>query len=164
MKSYWIWSYGDFEVYHSNLVNSRRQEYGVAVPVFWKYYDVDKNVVLWSDVKTERDGYIRLHLLGDGYIMIADKRYGTGIDIPLPKGEYKLKVCVLNMQSLPAAYIESDVVASDGTWYTYDAEHEKVPVGFLPEYSSPKDTPDNFKFSYEKKISESESVNGGTHA
>ena len=49
MKSYWIWNYGDYEIYHSNLANSRRQEYGADYPVFWKYYDVDKNVKFVSE-------------------------------------------------------------------------------------------------------------------
>ena len=32
MKSYWIWNYGDYEVFHTNRVNSRRQEQGIDYP------------------------------------------------------------------------------------------------------------------------------------
>ena len=44
MKSYWIWNYGDYEIFLSNRVNARRQEFGVDYPTFWKYDDVDRNV------------------------------------------------------------------------------------------------------------------------
>ena len=45
MKSYWIWNYGDYEIFHSNRVNARRQEFGVDYPAFWKYYDVDSKIL-----------------------------------------------------------------------------------------------------------------------
>ena len=44
MKSYWIWNYGDYEIYHTNLVNSRRQEYGADYPVFWRMSDIERNI------------------------------------------------------------------------------------------------------------------------
>jgi hypothetical protein len=60
MKSYWIWNYGDYEIFHSNRVNARRQEFGVDYPVLWKYYDVDRNVKFYAEIETETDGNIKL--------------------------------------------------------------------------------------------------------
>ena len=31
----WIWYYGDFEIYHTLQLHSRRQEYGADYPAFW---------------------------------------------------------------------------------------------------------------------------------
>ena len=34
-KAQWIWYNGDFELYHSMKLHSRREEYGVEYPCFW---------------------------------------------------------------------------------------------------------------------------------
>lgn len=156
MKSYWIWNYGDYEIYHSNLVNSRREEFGADYPVFWKCYDVDRNVKFRFDGRTERDGRLKLHLLGIGSIVIDGKRYPSGVDIDLPRGDHGISICVMNLTSLPAAYIESDVVSTDGRWYTMNADSERTRVGFEPQYDSPEKTPDKFAFSYKKMLPVSE--------
>ena len=70
MKSYWIWNYGDYEIYHSNLVNSRRQEYGMDFPAMWKLYDADRNVIFYRETEIEKDGFVRLHLNGKGVILV----------------------------------------------------------------------------------------------
>ena len=119
-KSYWIWNYGDYEIYHSNLANSRRQEYGADYPVFWKYYDVDKNVKFVSDVTAESDGYIILHLCGIGCISVDGERFASGKKISISKGNHKLSVCVCNTSGLPAAFIESDVCSTGEGWYSID--------------------------------------------
>lgn len=54
MKSYWIWNYGDYEILHSNRVNSRRQDLGSDVPPFWKLYDAEKMYVFIKKLKLKR--------------------------------------------------------------------------------------------------------------
>ena len=34
-KAQWIWYNGDFELYHSMKLHSRREEFGVEYPCFW---------------------------------------------------------------------------------------------------------------------------------
>ena len=34
--SYWIWHYGDYELFHNMKLHMRREEYGLAVPPFFK--------------------------------------------------------------------------------------------------------------------------------
>lgn len=150
MKSYWIWTYGDYEIFHLNSVHSRRQEHGVDIPVFWKYYDVDRNVFFYNNINIEKDGYIKLFLNGIGYLMFDGKRYGLEKEIPITKGEHEIKISVLNMTGLPSAYIESDVCATNGEWYT-QINGVKRAVGFDEKYDSPDKNPEVFPFMYEEK-------------
>ena len=117
-KSYWIYNQGDYEIYHTNLVNSRRQEFGVDYPVVWKVYGVEPKVDFHAEVYAEKDTTFVLHLEGKGYVFVdawekefadgamadvskqdapPDKRYRPGVSVPLSKGEHHLHICCLNL-------------------------------------------------------------------
>lgn len=150
MKSYWIWNYGDYEIFHSNRVNARRQEFGVDYPTFWKYYDVDRNVRFYTEIETETDGNIKLFLNGKGYILVDGQRYGAETVISLKKGKHALVIAVVNLTGLPAAYIESDVCSTNENWYTLE-NGVKRKVGWEAHYDGPEKNPEVFPFAYEKK-------------
>ena len=183
-KSYWIYNQGDYEIYHTNLVNSRRQEFGVDYPVVWKVYGVEPKVDFHAEVYAEEDTTFVLHLEGKGYVFVdawekefadgamadvaaqdapPDKRYRPGVSVPLSKGEHHLHICCLNLTGLPAAYIESEHIVSDGSFYTVGPCGEHIPVGFSTMHDSPEKIPSRFLFSYERKRPVSEKKqNGGT--
>lgn len=148
MNSYWIWNYGDFEIFHSNLVNSRRQEYGVDYPCFWNISTPDANVFFYGEVNTEQCGYVKLFLNGIGNIIVDGVRYNTDKKINITPGNHKMKISVMNLSGLPSAYIESDVCSTDGSWYTVDSYGNKTHVGFDSQYDSPAKNPEDFIFSY----------------
>lgn len=148
MKSYWIWSYGDYELYHANLVNSRRQEHGADYPAFWKYYDVDRNVCFFADMDILNDGYLTLRLHGKGYIAVDGKIHASDKPVKIKKGNHSFKISVCNLTGLPSAYIESDICATDKNWYTLNADCEKIPVGCEKHYNLPQSNPEKFLFSY----------------
>ncbi len=150
MKSYWIWNYGDYEIFHSNRVNARRQEFGVDYPTFWKYYDVDRNVRFYTEIETEIDGNIKLFLNGKGYILVDGQRYGSETVIFLKKGKHTLQISVVNLTGLPAAYIESDVCSTNNEWYTLENGAKKQ-VGFDIHYDCQEKNPESFPFAYEEK-------------
>lgn len=150
MKSYWIWNYGDYEIFHSNRVNARRQEFGVDYPTFWKYYDVDRNVRFYAEIETEIDGNIKLFLNGKGYILVDGQRYGSETVIFLKKGKHTLQISVVNLTGLPAAYIESDVCSTNENWYTLENGAKKQ-VGFDIHYDCQEKNPESFPFAYEEK-------------
>ncbi len=183
-KSYWIYNQGDYEIYHTNLVNSRRQEFGVDYPVVWKVYTPEPKVDLHADIYAERDTEFILHLEGKGYVFVdfeekefadgamadvssldapTDKRYRPGVRVPLSKGKHHLRICCLNLEGLPAAYIESEDIVSDGSFYTLGPKGEHIPAGYSEMHDSPERVPSKFLFSYERKqpVSE-EKRNGGT--
>ena len=151
MNSYWIWNYGDYEIFHTNLVNSRRQEYGADYPVLWKVSAVEGMVTFYNEINVENDGYINLHLSGKGYIMIDGKRHMSGKNIPVSAGEHSFWIRVMNTGGLPSAYLESDVCATDGSWYTLE-NSKKIPVGCEKQYDSPDKNPENFIFSYREAV------------
>lgn len=150
MKSYWIWNYGDYEIFHSNRVNARRQEFGVDYPTFWKYYDVDRNVRFYTEIETETDGNIKLFVNGKGYILVDGQRYGSETVIFLKKGKHTLQISVVNLTGLPAAYIESDVCSTNNEWYTLENGAKKQ-VGFDIHYDCQEKNPESFPFAYEEK-------------
>ena len=162
MKSYWIWAQGDYEIYHTNMVNSRRQQYGMDYPAFWRFYDVDRNVIFNTKNEIDKDGYVLLHLNGNGYIKIDGIMFGDEKKIPVKKGHHSFEIHVVNLTGLPAAYIESDVIATDDKWYTCNEKKETIPVGFNREYDKPTDNPEVFPFSYKAFSPQSvEKINGG---
>ncbi len=148
MKSYWIWSYGDWEIYHTNLVNSRRQEFGTDYPCFWHMSDIAHNVMFYGEILAESDGYLKLWLKGQGHILVDEIRFPSGECIPISEGSHSLKICVVNLPGLPAAYIESDVCGTDGSWYTLDGACSRIPVGYEKAYVSADADPEVFPFSY----------------
>ena len=150
MKGYWIWNYGDYEIFHSNRVNARRQEFGVDYPTFWKYYDVDRNVKFYTEIETETDGNIKLFVNGKGYILVDGQRYATEKVILLQKGKHTLQISVVNLTGLPAAYIESDVCSTNNEWYTLENGAKKQ-VGFDIHYDCQEKNPESFPFAYEEK-------------
>lgn len=150
-KSYWIWNQGDYEIFHSNRVNSRRQEYGADYPVFWRLFDVDRNVIFYAKVKTTQPGILVLHVKGMGNILVDGERYPSGKEVEVKAGEHTLQICVTNLAGLPAAYVESNVCATDGSWYTLDENRKEIPVGYAAQYDAPEKNPEEFPFCYEKK-------------
>ena len=148
MKSYWIWNWGDWEVFHTNLVNSRREQYGMDYPPFWRMYDVDRNIVLFSERDVPADGFLKLHLCGRGYIKIDGKKYPDRKTIPVKKGKHNFGIYVMNLTGLPAAYVESDVVCTNGNWFTLNGTGERIPAGFDERYVTAQSNPEIFPFSY----------------
>lgn len=162
MKSYWIWNFGDWEIFHTNISNSRREQYDMDIPANWRLYDVDKNIVLFAEKDIQSDGFLKLHLHGIGHLKIEDKTYPCGKEIPVTKGKHTFQIHVMNLTGLPAVYIESDVLSTDGDWFTLNECKEKIPAGFDERYTSPQSNPEIFPFSY-KAVSpvSAEKINGG---
>ncbi len=150
MESYWIWNYGDYEIYHTNLVSTRRQEHGVDVPAFWRNCDIERNVKFVCDAEIPNDGYICLTVNGKGYFNIDGKRKPSSIPVLIARGKHRLEICVVNLTTLPAAFIESDVCRTDGKWYTMDDRDGHIPVGWDTKYNRADMTPDTFLFSYDR--------------
>lgn len=161
-KSYWMWNYGDYELFHSNKANTRRQECSADFPVFWRMFDVERNVTFYNVFTAENDGYAKLSVKGIGFIVIDGKRYAANTLILIKKGEHKAHITVTNFNGLPVAFIESDVLFSGGDWHTKDEYHRCVMAGFDDYYDSVDKSPEEFPFKYERIFPiEKINVNGG---
>ena len=55
-RSRWIWYRGDFEIYHSLKLHSRRDEFGFAVPPMWELYTPYPTVSFDKTFEAEKSG------------------------------------------------------------------------------------------------------------
>lgn len=149
-QSYWIWNYGDYEIFHANLANARRQQLGADVPCFWRLYDIERNVSFYQECEIPQNCQLKLHVNGMGCMMVDGDRFASETEISITAGRHSFKICVTNLTGLPAAYIESDICRTDGTWYTLDVDNNQTSVGFSENHKSLSSSPDKFPFKYER--------------
>ncbi len=151
-KSYWIWKYGDFEIYHSMLLHMRRVEREVVYPPYWKVYSPDPKVMFYCEYEGD-GGFICVHSNGEGYVKIGNALYSPGTRIELGKGKITVCVCIGKNGGLPAIFVESDVIPSGGNWFVKENNHqEKIPVGYDEYYDSIEKNPEAFHFEYKKML------------
>lgn len=148
-KSYWIWKWGEYEIYHGMLVHSRREERGFIRPAVWKVATPYPSVQFIKTVQCEKDGYLFVTLNGKGSVVIDGKYYPTQTRLDIPKGEHRIRIEVWNHQGLPCAYVESDVCPSDGSWLCNHFAGEFTPVGYNEHFTSVSQNPEIFPFEYE---------------
>ncbi len=154
----WIWKFGDFEKYHSMLVHSRRQAYGHIEPPVWKLYRPECAVRFEKTVET-RGGVFHVRANGDCTVSLFTGEYnpergdfetkcGSGPDIVLPSGRYRIEIRVVNTATLPAVYVDG-IVESDESWNADDITNDWQPAGCSPLFTDPDRSPDVFPFVYE---------------
>lgn len=150
-KSYWIWHYGDYEAYHFAKVCLRREEYGVDYPPMWKLDTPYSYIEFFKDFETECEGKMTVYTTGGvSALWLGGARHATGEKFTVPAGKHKLKVQVAKTDGLPAIYVDSDVLVSDGSWGSALYSFEQTPVGYSESFDSPDKNPEEFPFSYER--------------
>lgn len=150
-KSYWIWYWGDYEIFHITNVNMKREERGICRPPFWTLSTPFTNVVFRKSFESEKSGYVKVHVNGDGCVFLDGKVKPIREKLILDSGKHSISVSVLNPKGLPAVFVESDVCQSDGSWECNHAAGDFAPVGFNEYFDSPDKNPEDFPFAYENK-------------
>jgi len=112
----WIWSLGDFELFHHRKLCLSREERGHIVPAFWQLYGPNCLVKFRKTVPLEQDETIRVTTDGDGYIQLGWKRISLDEPVLLPKGQHVLQIHVGNANGIPALFVEGATIASDSSW------------------------------------------------
>lgn len=151
LQAKWMWYYGDYEIYHSNLLNARREAYGNDYPAFITYPDIHKNIGFLREYEFDEPTLFRVKANGK-FLVLFDgepQRATDGVYV-LPEGKHLVVVYVCNVNGLPAVYIYGDRVVSDEGWNVSDRTWESVSVGCVPEYTSPDDNVEIFPFQYER--------------
>ena len=115
-KSRWIWYRGDFEIYHSLMLHSRRDEFGFCVPPMWELYTPYPTVSFDKHFTADVDGAFKIISNARGFVQLDGVRYIIGEKISFCKGEHDVHVLVTKPQGLPSIYCESDILISDDTW------------------------------------------------
>jgi len=145
----WIWFPGEYEIYHSILLHSRRQEFGADYPCFWLLPSLYPNVEFRKTVECKRDGTYTLHTNGVGYTMLDGKRYPADINIPYTAGKHEITVLVTKTDGLPAAFVEGDEIFSDESWDAlYPYTLKRFPAGHSSAYTKREDNVEIFPFAY----------------
>ncbi len=158
----WIWYYGDYELYHSLKLHSRRQEFGIDYPSPFNLSNVHPNVRFRKIVESEVDDTVILKVNGKGYLRIDGVFYSSDTPVNVEKGKHAILVTVINYVGLPAIYLQGKTVVTDETWEVSLCTEDYEKVGCVPEYKEITDSVENFPFAYEKILPVSvEKVNGG---
>lgn len=77
-KSYWIWHYGDYEIFHMMKLHLRREERGYHRPPFWKISTPYVTVKFKKEFSCD-EGYLICHINGNGHVSSSIKKTRQGI-------------------------------------------------------------------------------------
>lgn len=153
MKSngYWIWHWGDYEIYHIMNVHLKREEQGYYRPPFWK---IPQPYVSVKFVKqfTSDGGYLMCYINGNGNVTVDGMRYREKTRIELTPGNHTVEVPVSNYGGLPAIFIESDVCPSDESWMCNYFAGDFAPVGYNAYFCRADQNPEEFPFEYKNVL------------
>jgi len=150
-RSYWIWHYGDYELFHNMKLHMRREEYGMNVPAFFKIDRPHLNIKFKKSFRTDFDGYMTVYLNGIGRINLDGHFYAPEARINVPSGEHTVEVSVANESGFPSIFVESDVCPSDKTWLSSHIAGHFCPVGGDEAFDSADCRVEKFPFEYEEK-------------
>ncbi len=150
-KAKWIWVMGDFELYHSIQLHSRREEFGIDLPHFWDLSTPYPNVSFRKSFTSTKKSSFSVKAHGKGYVSLDGKRHRLEEITYVEPGTHSIEVFVLgNAVGLPCIYINSEFLKTDETWMCTHLTSDVMPVGSYPEYFSQNDNPEVFKFEYEQ--------------
>ena len=149
-NSYWIWYFGDYEIYHITRLHMRREQRGAFMPSMWHLYSPYPSVYFEKKL-TCKEGTLTAHALGDAHIAVDGKRYPMGKTVTVSAGEHTISAAVSRMDGLPALYVESDVCPTDGTWTCHLARGGYRSAGWDEAHNTLLKTPDVFPFAYERR-------------
>ena len=152
MNSKWIWYYGDFEIYHSLKLHTRREEYDYMFPPFWKLDDCHHNVKFKKEVDLRISENITVYAHGVGHIEVDGKRYPLEKKILIPAGKHTIIIYTANMHGLPCAYIDGESIISDESWLVSYYGKEWTFAGCNSSYTKKDHNPQIFNFCYKKII------------
>ena len=146
-ESYWIWHYGDYEIFHTMNIHLKREERGYHRPPFWKIATPYASVKFRKQITCDAGGYLICHINGKGHVAIDNVCHPEKTRIELTPGSHKVEVHVSNHGGLPAAFIESDVCPSNESWSCNHFAGDYSPVGYNEHFRHPEQNPEEFPFA-----------------
>lgn len=160
--SKWIWFPGDFEIYHSLKLNTRREERSYQWPAFWKLDDCYHNVKFRKKVVCEQSEKMIVFANGIGYISVDGNKHAFEESILLNAGVHMIDVAVACPNGLPCIFVEGNQAVSNSSWEANECSPQWVPAGCNEMYLKREDSPEVFRFEYEEiaPVSESQCQGG----
>ena len=142
--AYWIWFPHDFEIDLRGKVEMRRQEHGMTCPSIWRMDAPGRSIAFHKRYHLDKPGRTRMASQGGAYVMLdgaAAKDKSEWID--LPAGDHFLNIQVMNLNGLPALYLEGDL-STDDTFLACENNADEVPCGWSPLFDTWKKRPENY--------------------
>ncbi|MBB6130628.1 alpha-L-rhamnosidase-related protein [Mucilaginibacter lappiensis] len=156
-KPTWIWYPGDFEIWLSNQMQSKRTERNAFIPPFWRVYGHQIIVNFSKNYNLDKPEEIVAKVEGKYNVTIDGKYVQTGIEhITLPAGKHKVNFQVYNQVSPPSIYVAGEAINSDSSWtveIVHNNSSENLPGkgknGFAGSwnFNSPGTPPSQYKLS-----------------
>lgn len=160
--AYWIWHYGDYELYHHMLLSGRREEKGSSHTCMWRVVRPNFNTRFYTEFTAEHDTTIRVVSRSGGKIFVAGGSFPFNTDITIPAGHHTVQVNVFNREAFPSFFIDSDFLKTDGNWTSDNYGADRTPVGFDPAFTEADADPTVFPFAYEAvEPQATEAIDGG---
>ena len=147
----WIWYNGDFEIYHSLKLHSRREEFGAEYPCMWSLSSPYPTVTFRKNYHSDEEDTFSLITRQKTYIQIDHRRFPANTEITVPAGDHSVKVVSIAVDGFPSIYINSKYLVTDESWVCNHNAGDLIPVGSWNKFSSPDDDPSIFPFEYERK-------------
>ncbi|MBQ2816883.1 MAG: alpha-rhamnosidase [Clostridia bacterium] len=162
MNAQWIWYPGDFEIRHYLLLHTRRQEYDVNYPAVWHCDSTYMNVRFSYEFEAAEDSDFTAYCIGNGYVQLDGVRYPFGKKVGLSAGKHSIMASVINDGKMPAMFIDSKYLKTNGEWKANNYDPNWVNAGTRKEYTKAQDDPNVFPFKYRSiDISQKREINGG---
>ena len=158
----WIWYRDDFEIYHGMKQNfDRERPGGMLWPAFWKMDSWNTNVVFKKTYNLKEETTFTAYAEGDGYVNAHGRLLPMGEEIKIGPGEVNISVNIGSMETLPALFIEGEVIHTDESW-TATNFRENLPVGYSSLYKDKNVKPENIPYMETKYLPGlTKMVNGG---
>lgn len=152
-KARWIWFNGDYELYHTIKLHSRRQEFETDCPAMWALYPPYPNVTFVKQWHADEDCTIKVVSNSRGYVVIDGDHsnpYQVNGDIKVKAGDHYIMVRIISVGGLPGIYINSPYLVTDETWSADHCSNNFIPVGCEDAYYEPTDDITVFPFKYQR--------------
>ncbi len=149
-KAKWIWYRGDFEIYHSLILHSKREDRGYGRPTCWSLPTPYPRVDFYTKFTAEKESSICLYSNGQGRAIVSGISYPFGVEIPVSAGEHEVLVELVKPMGLPALFADSEYLKTDSSWLVSRGAEKRIHAGDTPHYYSKSDNPEKFVFEYER--------------
>ena len=147
-KSYWIYYDGDYDIYHVNSANTRREHRGMDIACFWKIQMPYASIRFVKEIDIPSPSSLKAYINGFGCVEIDGKEFPVNTEVAIPAGKHYIQVNVTNPGGLPCAYVESDVCPSDKSWRANCFAGPWVGVGCNEYYNSKDKCPTSLPYEY----------------
>lgn len=162
-KASWLWYPGEYEIYHSNQLHSRREDYGIDYVTFWQVPPLYPRVEFYKTFENDRSFSLKVISFSNGFFYLDGKQYPLNTPTRVKKGRHKITVRLMNVSGgLPCIFAESEFLNTDGSWLVSNGSAQKVRAATSSLYDTAEKNPQEFPFSYRKiSYASRESAEGG---